>query len=75
MASCILLLGACASNDELDSQANAAEQQIYSEAQKYLRSKNYDMAIKALQQLESRYPFGKYAEQAQLEIIYAHYGA
>ncbi|MDG0978153.1 MAG: outer membrane protein assembly factor BamD [Halieaceae bacterium] len=76
LASCLfLLLGACASNDELDGQANAAEQQIYSEAQKYLRSKNYDMAIKALQRLESRYPFGKYAEQAQLEIIYAHYGA
>ncbi|MEY3008230.1 MAG: hypothetical protein RI942_2572 [Pseudomonadota bacterium] len=71
----VLLLTGCASNEELDSQANAAEQQIYSEAQKYLRSKNYDMAIKALQQLESRYPFGKYAEQAQLEIIYAHYGA
>ena len=26
-------------------------------------------------QLESRYPFGKYAEQAQLELIYAHHGA
>ena len=25
--------------------------------------------------LESRYPFGRYAEQAQLELIYAHYGA
>ena len=28
-----------------------------------------------LQLLESRYPFGKYAEQAQLELIYAHYNA
>ena len=31
--------------------------------------------MRSLQALESRYPFGKYAEQAQLEIIYAHYGA
>ena len=25
--------------------------------------------------MESRYPFGRYAEQAQLELIYAHYNA
>lgn len=71
----VALLGGCASNDDLESDANAAERQIYSEAQKYLKSKNFDLAIKTLQRLESRYPFGKYAEQAQLEIIYAHYGA
>ena len=29
--------------------------------------------MRALQLLESRYPFGRYAEQAQLELIYAHY--
>ena len=33
------------------------------------------ISIRALQTLESRYPFGRYAEQAQLELIYAHYGA
>ena len=71
----VALLGGCANNDDLESDANAAERQIYSEAQKYLKSKNFDLAIKTLQRLESRYPFGKYAEQAQLEIIYAHYGA
>jgi len=31
--------------------------------------------VRGLQLLESRYPFGKYAEQAQLELIYAHYQA
>ena len=31
--------------------------------------------MRSLQLLESRYPFGKYAEQAQLELIYAHYKA
>ena len=29
--------------------------------------------MRALQLLESRFPFGRYAEQAQLELIYAHY--
>jgi hypothetical protein len=33
----------------------------------------YDLAIKNLQFLEARYPFGPYAEQAQLELIYAHF--
>jgi outer membrane protein assembly factor BamD len=76
----ILLVGlsliGCSGNDELPGiDADAGEQQIYDEAQGYLRSDNYDLAVRSFQQLEARYPFGKYAEQAQLELIYAHYGA
>ncbi len=48
---------------------------MYEEAQRHLRNHNFDLGVRALQMLESRYPFGKYAEQAQLELIYAHYGA
>ena len=71
----LLLLG-CSGNDEQpDIAADAGEQQMYEEAQRYLRGQSYDLAVRALQQLESRYPFGKYAEQAQLELIYAHYNA
>ena len=76
----ILLVGlsliGCSSNDELPGiDADAGERQIYDDAQGYLRSDNYDLAVRSFQQLEARYPFGKYAEQAQLELIYAHYGA
>jgi len=71
-----LVLYGCSSNDELpDIAEDAGEQQIYDDAQRYLRGDNYDLAVKSLQLLESRYPFGKYAEQAQLELIYAHYNA
>lgn len=71
----LFILG-CSSNDELpDIAADTGEQQMYEEAQRSLRNKNYSLAVRALQMLESRYPFGKYAEQAQLELIYAHYGA
>ncbi len=67
---------ACSNNDELpDIPADTGEGQMYEDAQRYLRSQNYDLAVRSLQLLESRYPFGKYAEQAQLELIYAHYGA
>jgi len=71
-----LALYGCSSNEELpDISADAGEQQIYDEAEGYLHSDNYDLAVKSLELLESRYPFGKYAEQAQLELIYAHYNA
>ena len=34
---------------------------------------NYDKAIKYFEKLEARYPYGRYAQQAQLEIAYAYY--
>jgi outer membrane protein assembly factor BamD len=69
-----LLLTGCANNDEDAINAESGEQQIYEQAQRFLNARNFDLAIRALQTLESRYPFGRYAEQAQLELIYAHYG-
>lgn len=46
---------------------------LYSEAKSNLNDKNYDTAIKYYQKLESRYPYGRFAQQAQIEIAYAHY--
>ncbi len=70
------VLAACSGNDELpEIAADSGEQQIYDQAQRYLDNRNFDLAVRSLQALESRYPFGKFAEQAQLEIVYAHYGA
>jgi outer membrane protein assembly factor BamD len=68
-------LFACSSNDELDLPPGAAsnEAELYHTAQRYLRNGNYELAVQSLQLLESRFPFGRYAEQAQLELIYAHY--
>ena len=55
--------------------ADSGEQQMYREAQRHLKNENFSLAVRSLQGLESRYPFGQYAEQAQLELIYAHYSA
>ncbi len=52
---------------------NATEQKLYRTAQRSLRASNYDRAIEALERLEARFPFGRYAEQAQLELVYARY--
>ena len=48
-------------------------QRIYEEGQTKMRDKDYEKAISYFQTLESRYPHGRYATQAQLEIAYAYY--
>lgn len=55
------------------SRAPLTEQGIYEAAQEAFRINNFVGAIEQLQLLETRFPFGRYAEQAQLELIYAYY--
>ncbi|TOM16902.1 outer membrane protein assembly factor BamD, partial [Vibrio parahaemolyticus] len=42
-------------------------------AQVSLQSGNWLSAIEKLEALDSRYPFGAYSEQVQLDLIYAYY--
>ena len=51
----------------------ATQQALYEEAQRSLGSGNYADGIVRLQRLEARFPFGAFAEQAQLELIFAHH--
>ncbi|XQE67828.1 outer membrane protein assembly factor BamD [Pseudomonas sp. P3C3] len=68
----LVLTAACSSNKpEVDE--NLSETELYQQAQDDLDSNSYNNAIAKLKALESRYPFGRYAEQAQLELIYAYY--
>ena len=69
----VLLLTYGCSKDEVEDDLEATELAYYTSAQGSLRSANYSGAIQKLQLLESRFPFGRYAEQAQLEIIFAYY--
>lgn len=52
-----------------------SERQFYQEAQKAIDNNNMALAIERLQGLESRYPFGRYAAQAKLDLIFCHYRA
>ena len=61
------------SKDEVEDDLEATELAYYTSAQDSLRAGNYAGAIQKLQLLESRFPFGRYAEQAQLEIVFAYY--
>lgn len=69
--SLFILITACSNSTKVDE--NLTEVQLYQQAQTDLNSKNYSAAIAKLKALDSRYPFGRYTEQAQLELMYAYY--
>lgn len=67
-------LGACSSPSSPDAASkNVPVEEMYNEAKKKLNEKSYEAAVKQFESLQSRYPYGRYAQQAQLEIAYAHY--
>ena len=68
----ILFLSACSSNEEMPDE-RLIEKELYDQAQSRLKNESYSTAIMSLEALESRFPFGRYAEQAQAELIYAYY--
>jgi len=48
-------------------------QRYYDEARKAMEAERYQTALEYYQELESNYPYGRYAEQAQLDMAYVHY--
>jgi outer membrane protein assembly factor BamD len=70
------LLAACAgSGDQADETAGWSAQRLYGEARDAQDSKDWAKAVKYLEKLEARYPYGRFAQQAQLEIAYAQWKA
>jgi len=59
--------------NEIDDTKGWQADRIYQEGEQKMLDKDYDKAILYFQKLESRFPHGKYAAQAQLEIAYAQY--
>jgi outer membrane protein assembly factor BamD len=70
----VLLAGGCGLLPEKqDETADWSAQKLYSEARSALNDGDYSQAVKYYESLEARYPFGKFAQQAQLEVAYAYY--
>lgn len=68
------LLGGCSLlPEQIDTTKDWSASKLYSEAKLSLTEGDYEEAIKYYEILEARYPFGKYAQQAQIEIAYAYY--
>jgi outer membrane protein assembly factor BamD len=71
-----LFLSACAifgDPTDLDETKGWQADRIYAEGEQKMQDKDFDKAIGYFQKLESRFPHGVYATQAQLEIAYAYY--
>jgi outer membrane protein assembly factor BamD len=68
----VLALAACSSLQK-DATSKWDAERLYKEAHEELRSGNYTHARELFEKLESRYPFGRYAQQGQIEIAYAAY--
>src|SRR6266850_6006532 len=74
LVAALLLAGAggCAST-LADETVGWSAQRLYGEAKDAMASKEWTKAIKYLEKLEARFPYGRYAQQAQLEVAYAHW--
>jgi outer membrane protein assembly factor BamD len=66
-------LAGCGSTPTNDETAGWSAQKIYTEAREEMRAGGWDKAIKLLESLESKYPFGRYAQQAQMDIAYSYW--
>jgi outer membrane protein assembly factor BamD len=69
----LLGLSGCGSTPTNDETAGWSAQKIYTEAREEMRAGGWDKAIKLLESLESKYPFGRYAQQAQIDIAYSYW--
>ncbi|MCG6933798.1 MAG: outer membrane protein assembly factor BamD [Gallionella sp.] len=56
-----------------DSDKTTTADSMYQEARQKLDKNDFESAIKKLESLQSRYPYGRYAQQAQLDLAYAYY--
>ena len=61
--------------DQKDETAGWSANKLYAEAKDALTEGSYDKSIKYFEKLESRYPYGRYAQQAQIEVAYAYWKA
>ncbi len=70
-----LLTGCGLNKDKPDPTKDWSPQRIYSEAKSEIASGNNEKGIKLLESLQARYPYGRFAQQAQLDEAYAYYKA
>ena len=70
----VLCVSACGLlPEQIDETKNWSADKLYTTAKEKLTEGSYEAAIKMYEKLEARYPYGRYAQQAQLEVAYAYY--
>lgn len=73
IAGCETLQNFSFDSDKQDEYIEYDAVRFHKEAAEAMDSGNYQKAIKLLENLEARYPFGEYAAQTQLDLAYAYY--
>ena len=69
-----LALAACSgAKDKPDETKNWSAERLFTEAKSLLDQGSFEKAAKMFETLEARYPYGRFALQAQLDIAYAYY--
>jgi outer membrane protein assembly factor BamD len=69
-----LAVGGCGLfGDKADDRKNWTAAEYYAAAKEQFDSGNWDAAIKLYEALESKFPFGRFAQQSQIEVAYAYY--
>jgi outer membrane protein assembly factor BamD len=68
----VVLLAACSSLTA-DPTSKMSAEQLYADAKNEMAAGNWQRARELLGKLEARYPFGRYAQQAQIETAYSYY--
>lgn len=70
-------LAACDStksgNKEYEETKGWSAERIYAEARDEMNGGGWERAIKLLEVLEAKYPFGRFAQQAQMDIAYSYW--
>lgn len=67
-------LTGCASSSNIDDDTyGLTVTELYKEAKRLLNNGEYESAIQHYEKLESRFPYGVYAERARIEVAYAYY--
>ncbi len=73
LACLLLVLIGCSSLGDTTDPEKMSAQALYKASKSAMRTADYETALNYLETLESRFPFGRYTQQAQLDIIYAYY--
>ena len=58
---------------KLDPKKDWQAADYYQAAKEQFDSQNWDASIKLYEALEAKFPFGRFAQQAQIEVAYAYY--
>lgn len=73
LAVLLLVAGCGLLPEQADETAGWSANKLYAEAKTAMGDGAYDKAVKYFEKLEARYPYGRFAQQAQLEVAYAYY--